>query len=83
LLQGRVRIPDFFPFVNRDLQCRECEQVFQRQFDGGNEDSAPHVSAHAALKNYEMVIIAGGPGIGQSPMLSNIRIERADCCSPC
>ena len=58
--------PFYLPFVNREHECKECVDCFREQFDEQRGCKVDRVTEDNALKNYTMVISAGGPGIGQS-----------------
>ena len=57
--------PSYLPFMNRRVQCNECVECFRQQFDS-LQSGSEMVTEDNALKNYEVVVSAGGPGIGQS-----------------
>jgi hypothetical protein len=76
-MPSQVGLDDFhqyLPFVNRERQVRQCVSHFAENFDLAYSKShsgvnavpeTPSPSTQAARKNYEMVVAAGGPGIGQ------------------
>jgi hypothetical protein len=74
--------PQYLPFVNREQQVTDCVSHFAKLFsesyhteskqDGEADSSeathgAPNPAKDAARQVYQMVIAAGGPGIGQLP----------------
>jgi hypothetical protein len=58
--------PFYLPFVNRENQCKECVENFRQHFDTRHGTSVKAVTRDAAIKDYKVVVSAGGPGIGQS-----------------